>query len=247
MWIYTRARYPNYKLCTISLKIFISDAHYNSSRPIFLEFLKEIERGDIVCDELIFMGDMFDYLAYEISYSKIFYSEAIELINKIAQKIKIIYFEGNHDYNLQKIFPQVKIIPLQSQPYFYENMLLAHGDCFEKSSYKLFHFIVRNSYILKIINFFDRLFSYKISKNFLLKANKKSICSKADDFFQIVKQKIHLYDIESSEVNFILEGHYHQGDEFDINSIKYINFKSLACDRIYYKYDGEKNILQSIF
>lgn len=236
----------------ISIKkgaIFISDTHLNSDRDVFIDFLKDIEEDKIVITQLFFMGDMFDFLCSEIEYSKELYQEVINSINRLSKTVEIFYFEGNHDFNLKEIFPQTRVYPLSSQPILAEfedkKLLLSHGDVYGGVSYKLFHLIVRNTHILNIINYMDKLFNNQISKRFFLKQKNKLICKKIENFHKIIKQKIHLYDIDLSEVNFILEGHYHQGLEIEVENIIYINFKSFACDRTYYIVQGDKSILQS--
>ena len=229
--------------------IFISDTHLNSNRDIFINFLLDIETKKIVPTQLFLMGDMFDFLAYEIEYSREFYKDTIKIINDLSKRVEIYYFEGNHDFNLKEIFPLIKVYSLTSQPVLAKfkdkKLLFSHGDIYSGFGYKIFHMIVRNTYILNIINKIDKLFNNQISKRFFLKQKNKYICKNIENFHQIVKQKIHLYDIDLSEVNFILEGHYHQGLEIEVENVRYINFKSFACDRTYYIVKGDKNILQS--
>jgi len=229
--------------------IFISDTHLSKNRNSFIEFLYAIKEGQINPAQLFLMGDMFDFLSFEIEYSKELYQDTINMINSLSSSVDIYYFEGNHDFNLKKIFPLVKVFSLNIQPVLAsfedKKLLLSHGDVDSGVTYRLFHMIVRNSYILNIINVIDKLFNNKISKSFFFKQQEKSICKKIENFHKIIKQKIHLYDIDLSEVNFILEGHYHQGLEIEIDNIKYVNFKSFSCDRTYYIVLGDRNILQS--
>jgi UDP-2,3-diacylglucosamine hydrolase len=98
--------------------IFLSDTHTNSSRPQFLKFLIKLEKKEIVTSQLFLLGDMFDFLASEVSYTKEFYKREIELLNKLSKTVEIFYIEGNHDFNLEKIFPHIKVFPLSKQPVF---------------------------------------------------------------------------------------------------------------------------------
>jgi UDP-2,3-diacylglucosamine pyrophosphatase LpxH len=54
-----------------------------------------------------------------------------------------------------------------------------------------------------------------------------------------------LYDIDLSRVNFIIEGHYHQGESVECIDLKYINLKSFACGGVYYQYDQDRGTFQS--
>jgi UDP-2,3-diacylglucosamine hydrolase len=225
--------------------IFVADAHLNHNRELFLDFLKALNLDEIKTEKIFFMGDMFDLLAYEISSSMEFYKEAIELINSISQTKDIFYFEGNHDFNLKDIFPKVKIFSIKQQPYLYEDMLLSHGDSCEGVSYRVFHNIVRSSLFLKLIDTLDRCLNNNLFKRYILKESKRDIYKKIVNFDKKIKQKVSLYDIDLSRVNFIIEGHYHQGESVECIDLKYINLKSFACGGVYYQYDQDRGTFQS--
>jgi UDP-2,3-diacylglucosamine hydrolase len=225
--------------------IFVADAHLNHNRELFLDFLKSLNLDEIKTEKIFFMGDMFDLLAYEISSSMEFYKEAIELINSISQTKDIFYFEGNHDFNLKDIFPKVKIFSIKQQPYLYEDMLLSHGDSCEGVSYRFFHNIVRSSLFLKLIDTLDRCLNNNLFKRYILKESKRDIYKKIVNFDKKIKQKVSLYDIDLSRVNFIIEGHYHQGESVECIDLKYINLKSFACGGVYYQYDQDRGTFQS--
>jgi len=94
--------------------IFVADVHFNPNRDEFLKFLYEIKNGNLQTPQLFLMGDIFDFLAGEIEYFKIQNREVIELINQLSTTTQIFYFEGNHDYNLSKLFPNAKVFPRET-------------------------------------------------------------------------------------------------------------------------------------
>jgi UDP-2,3-diacylglucosamine hydrolase len=191
---------------------------------------------------------MFDLLAGEVSYTKEFYKKEIELLNRLSKIVEIFYIEGNHDFNLQKIFPNIKVVPISKQPLFAkykeQKLILLHGDKYEDKLYHISHFFLRNKTILTFLNFVDILLKYKISKDYINKANKKRICKKMQKFTQTVKQKILLNDIGVSEIDFVLVGHYHQGKNFEVDGIEYFNLASYICDKKYYIAKGDKITFQ---
>ena len=221
--------------------IFISDAHENENRKEFLKFLQKVDKGEIKTPQLFLMGDLFDFLTFEAKYTLKFFHEEIQLINKISQNIEVIYVEGNHDFNLQKIFPFAKVYPLKKQPIKvkYKNQfgLISHGDVYSDWIYTLSHKIFRNDFLIKILHIIN---GDKLSANYLKKASKKQICKKIPFFKNIIKQKLLLYDIGLSEIDFILEGHYHQGVIFDDMKPLYINLHSYGCDKKYLQIKGDK-------
>jgi len=220
--------------------IFIADVHANKNRKEFLSFLDEVKK--INPPQLFLMGDIFDFLTYEAKYTLKFYEEEIKKLNSL--NLEIIYLEGNHDFGISKIFPNIKVFPLSKQPVKvrYKNQVgfIAHGDVFSGIKYNFFHFFLRSSLILKILN---SLNGEKFSKGYLKKAANKKICKKIPNFLKIAKQKIKKYDIGISEVDFIIEGHYHQGEFIDEKPF-YFNLKSYGCDKKYYQIVGDKITLK---
>jgi len=220
--------------------IFIADVHANKNRKEFLDFLDEVKR--INPPQLFLMGDVFDFLTYEAKNTLKFYKEEIKKLNSLD--LEVIYLEGNHDFGISKIFPKIKVFPLSKQPVKvkYKNQVgfIAHGDVFGGIKYNFFHFILRSSLLLKVLNILN---GEKLSKSYLKKAASKQICKKIPNFLKIAKQKIKKYDIDTSEVDFIIEGHYHQGEFIDGKPL-YFNLKSYGCDRKYYKVVGDKITLK---
>ena len=217
--------------------IFLSDAHANVHRNDFHRFLEQIDAGEIKTPQLFLMGDMFDLLVGQISHTVTFYQPTIDLINKLSRQIEIVYFEGNHDFNLQKIFPGVNVIPISKQPalcQFHEHyLLLSHGDIYQDKNYRRYTRIIRNPFLLTLLNIADKLRSHRISGAILSRQQQKSICREIPDFYRYVKQKIQKYDIGVSKIDFICEGHYHQNKEFVFDTVTYKNFASFACDTHY--------------
>ncbi len=226
--------------------LFISDAHANIHRDEFLHFLKKLDNKKIKTSQLFLMGDMFDLLVGQVSYTKTIFKEYIDLINKLSFEIEIFYIEGNHDFNLQSIFPNIKVFKIQNQPVLFtyknNNILLSHGDLYNGTRYKIYCYISRNQIILKLLNITDILTKNFISKKILSNQVKKQICFKINNFKNLAKQKIIKYDIGLRKIDFVCEGHYHQNQKFILENIKYINFSCFACDKSYYKINFEQEV-----
>ncbi len=219
--------------------LFISDAHDNASRDGFYHFLQDIQHHKIKTTQLFLMGDMFDLLVGQVTHTVKHYRKTINLINTLSKEIEIIYFEGNHDFNLQKMFPSVTIIPIQKQPllchFQNQTISLCHGDLYEDENYLRYTKIIRNPIPLSLLNLIDQTFGNFISKNILLKQQQKSICKKQPFFYTYIKQKLQKYDIGVSKIDFVCEGHHHQNEEFVFDTLRYKNFSSFACDKSYYQ------------
>ncbi|CZE45918.1 UDP-2,3-diacylglucosamine diphosphatase [Campylobacter geochelonis] len=214
--------------------IFISDSHENEKKLYFLEFLEAVKSGKIRPTQLFLMGDMFDYLSFT-DYSRKFYAKQILLINEISKSVPCFYFEGNHDYNLNEIFPNVQVFDIFAQPvkFLLENgeiCELLHGDRFiPKIDFKVL-MLLRNKAFLKTLNFIDNLINFKITKAILKHQEKKILYKKHPNFKALIEQKIHNYSAK-----FIIEGHYHQDEIFNFDKRVYINLNSYAVEQKYYE------------
>lgn len=217
--------------------IFIADAHFNFKREDLETLLKKIVEEKMVCSQLFLMGDMFDFIAYEVNYFKKINKNIIELINKISTKLEVFYFEGNHDFNLKQLFPNTKVFSRASQPVKMnleeKTVALSHGDIFVGEAYEMFCKVIRNSFTLKFLNTID-IFSF-ISKKVETKLANKKICHKIENFESIIKNKIVQYNAD-----IVIEGHYHQGKHYSFDKQEYINIPSFACEKKYVRYKGKQ-------
>jgi len=210
--------------------IFVADAHFNSNRPELGKLLLQLLSGKIVTTQLFLMGDMFDFLSNEIRFYKIKNLKIIELLNQLSKKIDIVYLEGNHDFNIQILFPDIQVVPRQNQPlictYQDKQVAISHGDIYTPTGYNIYTTIIRNSLFLNFLNFIDiRFWLSKKIDNWLLE---KDICNECQDFNSFATNRISLYP---KDIDIIIEGHFHYGQQ----SNNYINIPSLACDKKYFQ------------
>lgn len=221
--------------------IFVADAHFNVHRNEFALFLDQVKKGAIQTSQLFLMGDMFDFITQESFYFIKQNQAVIDVINELSQNIEIIYLEGNHDYNLEKLFPKVQVVARDAQPlkatYQDKTVALSHGDNFEATSYNVYCAIIRNRPLLTFLNMID--FSHWLSKKIDYALREKVICRVYTGFEKKVATRLESYD-----TNIVIEGHFHQGKEFTFNNKHYINIPSLHCSREYTRLEnGEfKNV-----
>lgn len=232
--------------------LFISDAHDNEKRKHFHHFLEKLNDGTIQTPQLFLMGDMFDLLVSHVNYTTSLFKESINLLNTLSQKIEIIYFEGNHDFALSALFPHIHVIPYLQQPtlcnFQGKQLLLSHGDRYQNMGYRLYTAIIRNSMVLKCLNFIDTKTDFTISKRILTPQLTKEICYKIPNFEQIVKHSTKKYDIGLINIDFVCEGHHHQNTKLVFDTFQYINFSSFACELSYYQiHFAEEIIFRELF
>ena len=214
--------------------LIISDAHYSSSRPELLKLIQDIQSKKIATPQLLLMGDIFDALFFEVPKTEKNNQQIIKLLKQISLEIDIVYLEGNHDFNLHKIFPDIRVIPIDEQPFLCKykdkKVALAHGDFDVSFLYGLYSKIIRNSSILNLLNMFNTLLNNVILKNLDNYLDKKDDCNEFVGFKSYIQNR----DLEKYGCDYFIEGHYHQNKAFELESMKYINLAAFACNQRYF-------------
>ena len=226
--------------------IFIADSHENENRENFWYFLCALKSGEIKTPQLFLMGDMFDFLAGECEFFVKFYERYIHTIDELGEEMEIYYFEGNHDFNLARLFKNVKAYPIGAQPVKFasecgQSVLIAHGDIFLPFVAKYALRFLRVKWFLKTMNFFDKFLNFRLSKRILNKLKRKILDYKIPNFKNLVEAKMRRYNA-FYEADVVIEGHYHQGEQYTIGKQKYINVPSFACEQSYFVVEYDQNI-----
>ncbi|WP_337215383.1 UDP-2,3-diacylglucosamine diphosphatase [Campylobacter sp. 2457A] len=230
--------------------ILIADAHENTQRRGFWKFLQALKNDEISTPQLILMGDIFDLLIGEISATHEFAKPYIYLLEELAQKIEIIYLEGNHDFNLSYFFEKVKIFSLEKQPLKLklhtskvknENsyIFLAHGDIFLSPCLQFALKSLRNHYLLVFLNWINQISFHAISKKILKNQNRKNLFYKIKNFENLANERYLKYRNLGS---WVCEGHYHQNFIINKKDIKYFNPDSFAHKESFFLVEYKQEI-----
>ena len=211
--------------------LFIADAHYPHHGDDFLDILNKIENQTIKTPQLFLMGDIFDLLFGYNDYIKTFSTEAINQINRLSKQIEIIYIEGNHDFCLKEIFPNVNVYTRREQPLHFklnkQDAYISHGDKHKTGfGYNFYSNILRRKTTLLLLKVFDK----KIIDHRIRKLKAKRICGEFEGYKKRFDSIIEKYPKNS----LIIEGHFHQARIYK----NYISLPSLACQ-------GEVGIIKS--
>lgn len=210
--------------------IFVADVHYAPYRTQFLGFLKELIAKKP--SQLFLLGDIFDFLSSQISYSIAQNMALIDEINRASKTIEIFYFEGNHDFNLKNLFPNVTIFSRKEQPaiFFYDSQKIAisHGDIYSNWLHEIYFFCVSKKELLKLLELVDtRLLQNKASKMLYRWLEKKKICKSIDINKKLILKRIKNY----LECDQIIEGHFHTKLDLSVDKKRYIAISAFACNR----------------
>lgn len=223
--------------------ILIADAHCAPWRTPFIDFLHALESGEIVTPQLILMGDIFDMLYGPIPRSYRYNTEGIDLLNRLCKKIEIIYLEGNHDFLLGDLFPDMAVVRRENQPivmdYQGKKVALSHGDSTMGLGYELYTVLIRNPLLLAFLRTLDTL-----GKGFIIawleaQMKRKSHCRVIEDFEQLIKKR--LKAAESGLFDILIEGHFHQNRSIKFPQFDYINVGAFACNERYFTVQSIQN------
>ena len=202
--------------------LFIADSHYPHHGDAFLDLLKKLENGEIQTPQLFLMGDNFDLLFGYNDYIQTFSKEAIVLLQTLSQKLEIHYFEGNHDFCLTELFPNIQVYTREQQPIMFQlnekKVAISHGDKYVTGvGYDLYCKVLRNKTTLTFLKPLEKA----IIDHRMRKLSQKHICFTFHGFEKRVEEILENY----TEAELVIEGHFHQSRTVG----KYISLPSLAC------------------
>ena len=223
--------------------ILIADAHCAPWRTPFIDFLRALATGEITTPQLILMGDVFDMLYGPITRTYPYNTEGIDLINRLANTIEIIYLEGNHDFLLDELFPNVQVLRRENQPLMmnFEGKIVAlsHGDSNMGLGYELYTALIRNRSILAMLRTIDTLGGGFIVRWLEEQMKRKIHCRPIDQFATLIQNRLEKLKFDSIDV--LIEGHFHQNRRFEVNSLNYINVGAFACNERYFTVQSNQN------
>lgn len=242
--------FPNYFVIQEGA-ILIADAHYAPWRTPFIDFLHAVESGEVQTSQLILMGDIFDLLFGDVDATVALNIEAVTLLNILATRIEILYLEGNHDFRLAAVFPQIKVVTRSEQPFRAafkdQNIALSHGDTRMGFGYELYTALIRNPVILKFLNVLDQWRGEFIVKRLIVMMKRKRHCQIIEGFSELIHQRLEGDSDVRPDV--LIEGHFHQNCPFEFDGMHYINLGAFACNERYYRVQSLNNrmVLEEVF
>jgi UDP-2,3-diacylglucosamine hydrolase len=207
----------------------ISDVHvktpHDEADKLLCAFLDhpQVRSSDYIC----LLGDIFDLMnGNHSAYLKDF-SHLFEKMNELMRDgKKVLFFEGNHDIHLEKLFlkkwKQGEFIPFQyplietieGKTYYF-----SHGDEHEVDNLKYQNY--KNFLLTPFVKFASNNLMPYFLLNFIGKKASESSRKKGYRQFDenVVKERFRSGVKQTTEgkYNFVLGGHSHVKDEFQIN------------------------------
>lgn len=217
--------------------ILVADAHCAPWRTPFLDFLRALEKGEVKTPQLVLMGDIFDLLFGPIETTHALNAEAIDILNRLSRTVEIVYLEGNHDFLLGDLFPHVRVIPRERQPWIavYEEkqIALSHGDSAMGWEYEAYTSLIRSPFVLKILRAADKIGRGWIVRGLERMMQRKHHCKTIGKFEALVSHRLKGQTFEGADT--LIEGHFHQNRALDLGDLHYINLAAFACGERYYR------------
>ncbi|RDU58126.1 metallophosphoesterase [Helicobacter sp. MIT 99-5507] len=218
--------------------IFIADSHIQKNRDALIYKLNNLNAiTQKNPSQIIFLGDIANLLVGGIKSSEKINEELIECIKNL--KSQIIYFEGNHDFNIKNILDSanIKVIPRDMQPaiahYKDKTLLLAHGDIFINKKYEFYINTITSKKMILFLGCLDSVSKGKIFNIINNKVVAKEIKYpyNADS---IINNRISIYKnyVKSlnTKIDIIIEGHFHIGKIIKEKDFIYIAMPSFYHD-----------------
>lgn len=223
--------------------ILVADAHCAPWRTPFLDFLRAIERDEILTPQLVLMGDIFDLLFGPIEATHLLNAEGIALLNRLSYRLEIVYLEGNHDFLLSSLFPRIKVIPRSEQPWIttFEGRTVAfsHGDSAMGQGYELYTFLIRSRGILGMLRALDKMGKGFIVRRLERAMGKKVHCKPIEGFEQLAVERIKRQKLDG--IDMLIEGHFHQNRSIEMPGLRYVNIAAFACNERYFSVQSSQN------
>ena len=145
-------------------KIFIADAHLKSPRDAnYRTLIRFLETLPADTDTLYLMGDLFEFWVGDPDPVFGHYREIIDCLKGVRGRgVRIVYFEGNHDFHLDGFFVRQLQAEVHKAGSVVEiggqRVYLCHGDQINRADYRYraFRFVFRSALVKALLPLFSR-------------------------------------------------------------------------------------------
>lgn len=215
--------------------VFITDAHYPRQRDEILALFDALLSSPP--PQVFLLGDMFEFLCPKLPYSLEYNKELTTKIDALSKITELFYLEGNHDYLLSGLFKSAKVYSIQNQPLLlsYEDKTAAlfHGDMYEAAGYRLYSALIRNPFVIFILRILTLDVNGRFIKSLYKKLLTKNLCREFEGFEGKKREMLLHYPL--TNINTVIEGHYHRRVSFEENGVRYEALGAFACNKSFFK------------
>jgi UDP-2,3-diacylglucosamine hydrolase len=197
-------------------KIFIADAHLRSPQDAnyrtLIRFLETLPRDT---DTLYLLGDLFEFWIGNPSPVYSHYREFIDCLKAVrARGVRIVYFEGNHDFHLDRFFED----QLQAEVYKAgavleiagQRVYLCHGDQINRQDYRyrVFRMAFHNPVAKALLPVFSRRLAARAAAVLSRKSSQQHIARRSRWDYRVILSSFARGHFAAG-CDTVITGHYH--------------------------------------
>ena len=194
--------------------VIISDVHIREASDARAQILYSVcERIDVEKVEyFLLLGDIFDFCYGSSSYFKNKFSQLGQVLEHLAEQgVKVIYFQGNHEFSMRDIgWKGVEFIDSKDYSLNLDNdisLLLSHGDSLHAPWHYSFYLFLTRS---RLFAFLGLMAPQSLLDKFCLSLSKKSrkMSHKKEFKAQNILDSLSKWFSQNTE-NHAVVGHFH--------------------------------------
>ena len=197
-------------------KIFIADAHLRSPKDAnyrtLIRFLETLPRDT---DTLYLLGDLFEFWVGHPGTVYSHYREFIDCLKAVRGRgVRIVYFEGNHDFHLDRFFEE----ELQAEVYTTGAVLeiagrqvyLCHGDQINRQDYRyrVFRLAFHNPVAKALLPFFSQRLAAHAATTLSQRSSKQHAARRSRWDYRVILQNFAQGHFAAG-CDVVITGHYH--------------------------------------
>ena len=197
-------------------KIFIADAHLRKPEdPNYRTLLRFLQRLPSDTDAIYLMGDVFEFWVGNPDPVYQQYREIIDCLKEVGSRgVRIVYFEGNHDFHLARYFRE----ELQAEVYKAGAVLeiggkkvyLCHGDQINREDYRYraFRFVLHSRVAEALLPLFSRSLTAYAASTLSRRSSRQRAARKARWDYRVILDRFTRARFAAG-CDAVIVGHYH--------------------------------------
>jgi len=197
-------------------KIFIADAHLRSPEDAnYRTLIRFLETLPPDTDTLFLLGDLFEFWIGNPNPVYSHYREIIDCLKGVRGRgVRIVYFEGNHDFHLDRFFEEQLQAEVHKAGAVVEigskRVYLCHGDQINREDYRYrtFRFLLHNPVVKALIPLFSRRLADHAALTLSRRSSKQHASRRGRWDYRVILDSFarHWFD---SGCEVVITGHYH--------------------------------------
>jgi UDP-2,3-diacylglucosamine hydrolase len=197
-------------------KIFIADAHLRSPRDAnYRTLVRFLETLPPDTDTLYLMGDLFEFWIGNPDPVYSHYREIIDCLKGVRGRgVRIVYFEGNHDFHLGRFFREQLQAEVHEEGAVVEiggkMVYLCHGDQINREDYRYraFRLVFHSAAIGALVPLFSRRLAARAAATLSKRSSRQHAARKQRWDYRVILSNF-ARERFAAGCQAVITGHYH--------------------------------------